>query len=47
MKNILIVVVLVALAWFILIKATDRVCTKNFSQEFKQSQQYKDMKCPQ
>ena len=29
------------------VKATDGICKKKFSNEFKQTQQYKDMQCPE
>lgn len=46
MKNILIGLLLAALLITIFIKATDRICDKNWSQEFKQTQEYKNMRCP-
>lgn len=47
MKNIIIIGLLVLSFYIVLIKATDRICNKTYSQEFKQTEQYKAMQCPQ
>lgn len=44
---ILLAIITIAFLIAIFIKATDKICDKTYSPEFKQTQQYKGMQCPE
>lgn len=47
MKNFLVAIIFVSILIGIAVKATDKICDKTYSKEFKQTEQYKGMQCPE
>lgn len=45
MKTTIAIIIFAALMMFAFYTLTDRICDKPFSDEFKQTQDYKDMQC--
>ena len=45
MSKVIIVLIIGTLLAIFFITATDRICDKPFSNEFKQTQEYKNMQC--